>query len=169
MFGDNCAACHGLDAKGGPGFPNLTTASWLWGGEPEIFETIRVGINSAHQRHTWGRCSPSGVTRMLQPADVHNVVNYVQSLSDPVAARQITSGDRGGQGNLCRHLLACHGDDGKGKRDVGAPDLTDRHSIYGSDAQSILTSVWSGRQGHMPSWEGRLNATDRKSHSISSI
>ena len=49
LFGDNCAACHGFDAKGGKGFPNLTTASWLWGGDPEtIAETIRVGINSAH-------------------------------------------------------------------------------------------------------------------------
>ena len=50
LFGNNCAPCHGLDAKGGPGFPNLTTQSWLWGGKPEdIFNTIRVGINSAHK------------------------------------------------------------------------------------------------------------------------
>ena len=49
LFGDNCAACHGSNAQGGKGFPNLTTASWLWGGDPEsIAETIRVGINSAH-------------------------------------------------------------------------------------------------------------------------
>ena len=49
LFGDNCAACHGRDAKGGKGFPNLTTASWLWGGSPEaISETIRVGINASH-------------------------------------------------------------------------------------------------------------------------
>ena len=51
LFGDNCAACHGFNAKGGKGFPNLTTASWLWGGDPEtIAETIRVGINSTHPK-----------------------------------------------------------------------------------------------------------------------
>ena len=51
LFGDNCAACHGSNAQGGKGFPNLTTASWLWGGDPEnIAETIRVGINSAHPK-----------------------------------------------------------------------------------------------------------------------
>ena len=68
LFGNNCAACHGQDAKGGPGFPNLTTSSWLWGGKPEdIFNTIRVGINSAH------RCRRSGATTScfrLSPASL---------------------------------------------------------------------------------------------------
>ena len=164
LFGDNCAACHGFNAKGGKGFPDLTTASWLWGGDPEtIAETIRVGINSTHPKTRMGQMLAFGRDRMLQPADVDNVVNYVQSLSDPVAARQIPpAAIEAGKATFAATCSACHGDDGKGKRDVGAPDLTDRHSIYGNDAQSILTSVWSGRQGHMPSWEGRLNATDRK-------
>ena len=164
LFGDNCAACHGFNAKGGKGFPDLTTASWLWGGDPEaIAETIRVGINSSHPKSRIGQMLAFGRDRMLQPADVDNVVGYVQSLSDPAAARQIPPATlEAGKATFAATCSACHGDDGKGKRDVGAPDLTDKHSIYGSDAQSILTSVWSGRQGQMPSWEGRLSAADRK-------
>jgi cytochrome c oxidase cbb3-type subunit III len=164
LFGDNCAACHGFNAKGGKGFPDLTSASWLWGGDPEaIAETIRVGINTSHPKSRIGQMLAFGRDRMLQPADVDNVVGYVQSLSDPAAARQIPPATlEAGKATFATTCSACHGDDGKGKRDVGAPDLTDKHSIYGSDAQSILTSVWSGRQGQMPSWEGRLSAADRK-------
>jgi len=164
LFGDNCAACHGFNAKGGKGFPDLTTASWLWGGDPEtIEETIRVGINSTHPKTRMGQMLAFGRDRMLQPADVDNVVGYVQSLSDSAAASRIPPATlAAGKATFAATCSACHGDDGKGKRDVGAPDLTDKHSIYGSDAQSILTSVWSGRQGFMPSWEGRLSTTDRK-------
>ena len=164
LFGDNCAACHGFNAKGGKGFPDLTTASWLWGGDPEtIEETIRVGINSTHPKTRMGQMLAFGRDRMLQPADVDNLVGYVQSLSDSAAASRIPPATlAAGKATFAATCSACHGDDGKGKRDVGAPDLTDKHSIYGSDAQSILTSVWSGRQGFMPSWEGRLSTTDRK-------
>ena len=172
LFGDNCAACHGFNAKGGKGFPDLTTASWLWGGDPEtIEETIRVGINSTHPKSRMGQMLAFGRDRMLPPADVDNVVGYVQSLSDSAASSRIPPATlAAGKATFAATCSACHGDDGKGKRDVGAPDLTDKHSIYGSDAQSILTSVWSGRQGFMPSWEGRLSRPIAKfSHSISSI
>src|SRR5215510_2075942 len=90
LFGDNCAACHGFDAKGGKGFPNLTTSSWLWGGDPEtIAETIRVGINSAHPNTRAGQMLAFGRDRILQPDEVDNVVDYVQSLSDPNISKQI--------------------------------------------------------------------------------
>ena len=164
LFGDNCAACHGFNAKGGKGFPDLTTASWLWGGDPEaIAETIRVGINSSHPKSRVGQMLAFGRDKMLPPPDVDNVVGYVQTLSDPAASKQIPPARlAAGKATFASMCASCHGDDGKGKLEVGAPDLTDKHSIYGSDAQSILTSVWSGRQGQMPSWEGRLSAADRK-------
>ena len=93
LFGDNCAACHGLDAKGGKGFPNLTTGSWLWGGDPEtIAETIRVGINSTHPNTRMAQMLAFGRDQMLPPADIDNVVAYVRTLSDPAAARQIPAG-----------------------------------------------------------------------------
>jgi cytochrome c oxidase cbb3-type subunit 3 len=164
LFGDNCAACHGFNAKGGKGFPDLTASSWLWGGDPEaISETIRVGINSSHPKSRVGQMLAFGRDKMLPPPDVDNVVGYVQTLSDPVASNQFPPATlAAGKATFASMCASCHGDDGKGKLEVGAPDLTDKHSIYGNDAQSILTSVWNGRQGQMPSWEGRLSAADRK-------
>ena len=60
------------------------------------------------------------------------------------------------------NCVACHGENGTGNTDVGAPNLTDKFWIYGGDPQSVYTTVWGGRQGHMPTWEARLSAVDRK-------
>jgi cytochrome c oxidase cbb3-type subunit 3 len=164
LFGDNCAACHGFNAKGGTGFPNLTTASWLWGGDPEaIAETIRVGINSSHPDSRVAQMLAFGRDQVLPRADVENVVSYVESLSDPaVATRTPPAKLEAGKAAFAANCASCHGDDGKGKTDVGAPNLTDETWIYGGDPQSIFTSVWGGRQGHMPTWESRLGAVERK-------
>ncbi|MGE3150686.1 MAG: cytochrome-c oxidase, cbb3-type subunit III [Pseudorhodoplanes sp.] len=164
LFGDNCAACHGFNAKGGKGFPNLTTTSWLWGGDPEaIAETIRVGINSTHPKTRVAQMLAFGRDQMLPRAGVENVVGYVQSLSDPAFAKQIPADKReAGRALFAANCASCHGDDGKGKVEMGAPDLTDQNWIYGGDAQSIFTSVWHGRQGQMPTWENRLDAVQRK-------
>src|SRR5262249_41613936 len=83
LFGNNCAVCHGIDGKGGPGFPNLTTSSWLWGGKPEdIFNTIRVGINSTHPDTHVSQMPAFGRDGMLPRADILKVVAYVYSLSN---------------------------------------------------------------------------------------
>jgi cytochrome c oxidase cbb3-type subunit III len=164
LFGDNCAACHGFDAKGGKGFPNLTTSSWLWGGDPEaIAETIRVGINSAHPKTRAGQMLAFGRDRILKPDELDNVVDYVQFLSDPDIAKKIPSTKlEAGKAIFAANCATCHGDDGKGKTEVGAPNLTDKFWVYGGDAQSILTTVRNGRQGHMPTWENRLSPVERK-------
>jgi cytochrome c oxidase cbb3-type subunit 3 len=163
LFGDNCAACHGLDAKGGKGFPNLTTAAWLWGGTPDaIAETIRVGINATHPETRVAQMLAFGRDGMLQRADIDNLVAFVRSLSNPVpnevAAKQVETG----KALFATNCASCHGDNAKGSTDLGAPDLTDANWIYGGDVQSIHTSIWGGRQGHMPSWEARLSDLDRK-------
>jgi cytochrome c oxidase cbb3-type subunit III len=99
----------------------------------------------------------------LQPAEVDNVVDYVQALSDPDIAKQIPPTKlEAGRAVFAANCATCHGDDGKGKTEVGAPNLTDKIWIYGGDAQSILTTVRNGRQGHMPTWENRLSAVERK-------
>ncbi len=164
LFGDNCAACHGLQANGSKGFPNLTTESWLWGGDPEtIAETIRVGINANHPSTRVAQMLAFGRDNILPRADVENVVSYVQSLSDPAAVEKIPQ-ERLGSGKtiFAANCASCHGDDGKGKSDLGAPDLTDRNWIHGGDPQSIFTTVWHGRQGQMPAWENRLGPLERK-------
>lgn len=164
LFGDNCAACHGHDAKGGgagQGYPNLTTSSWLWGGSPDVIaETIRVGINSAHGEARASQMMAFGRDGVLPQKDVEAVAYYVQSLSQPseASAETLAAGKTVFEANC----VACHNADGKGKTDVGAPNLTDATWLYGGDLQSIYRSVWDGRQGHMPTWEGRLSPLDRK-------
>jgi cytochrome c oxidase cbb3-type subunit 3 len=162
LFGDNCAACHGIAAQGGPGFPNLTTASWLWGGEPEtIAETIRVGINSAHPDSRASQMPAFGRDQMLPRADIENVVAYVRSLSGlgkDASAASITAG----KAVFAANCVACHGDAGQGNMEVGGPNLTDRFWIYGGDLSSVYATVWDGRQGHMPTWESRLSPVERK-------
>jgi cytochrome c oxidase cbb3-type subunit III len=164
QFGDNCSVCHGLNAQGGHGFPNLTTTSWLWGGDPDsIAETIRVGINSPHPDSRTSQMPAFGRDQILQPADVDKVVTFVRSLSDPSTAKTAKPSDvDAGKEIFAANCAACHGEDAKGKSDTGAPNLTDKFWIYGGDAQTITNTLWSGRQGHMPSWEGRLTPLDRK-------
>ena len=162
LFGDDCAVCHGRNATGGKGFPNLTTDSWLWGGTPEtIAETIRVGINSDNSKSRVSQMPAFGRDGMLPHADLENVVAYVRSLSGPtpdVPADKLAAG----KAAFAANCASCHGEDGKGSTELGAPNLTDQFWIYGGDLQSIYTSVWGGRQGHMPTWEDRLSPVDRK-------
>jgi len=164
LFRDNCAACHGATAKGGKGFPNLTTASWLWGGDADaIAETIRVGINSNHPKTRTSQMLAFGRDGVLPAKDIDNVVAYVRTLSDPAAGKDVAPEViAAGKAIFDANCTSCHGNDGKGSTQVGAPDLTDQNWIYGGDADSITATVWGGRQGHMPTWEGRLSPVERK-------
>jgi cytochrome c oxidase cbb3-type subunit 3 len=178
LFGNNCAACHGIDARGGPGFPNLTTSSWLWGGKPEdIFNTIRVGINATHPDTHVSQMPAFGRDQMLPRADILKVVAFVHSLSspntkeldpktiDPKTIDPKTIDPKtieAGKAIFAANCVACHGDDAKGNPELGAPNLTDKFWIYGGDLETIDTTVWGGRQGHMPTWESRLSELDRK-------
>ena len=154
LFVDNCAVCHGVSATGGPGFPNLTAKSWLWGGEPEaIEETIKVGINSTNDDTRVSQMMAFGRDGVLAPEQISNVVSYVRSLS---GAEGDAAKIEAGKEVFVANCVACHGDNAKGSHDVGAPDLTDHFWIYGGDVNSVYTSVYSGRQGHMPHWDARL-------------
>lgn len=160
VFGDNCAGCHGQDAAGGPGFPSLIDDAWLWGGDTEtIMETLRVGINSTHPETRFAQMMAFGADGILERADVRNVVGYVQSLSGTAVSDEVM--ETGGE-IFADNCASCHGEDGTGVMDLGAPDLTDDFWIYGGDAESIYRTVWSGREGWMPSWEGRLGEIERK-------
>lgn len=164
LYRENCAACHGSGAQGLKGYPSLTNASWLWGGDPAtVAETIRVGINSSHKDSRLSQMMAFGRDSVLKEREVDDVVDYVRSLSDPKVARD-TPAPRldAGKAVFAVNCAACHGDDGKGKTEMGAPDLTDHFWIYGGDLQSVSSSVWNGRQGKMPTWDGRLSALDRK-------
>jgi cytochrome c oxidase cbb3-type subunit 3 len=163
LFGDNCAACHGIKATGGPGFPNLTTSSWLWGGKPEdIFNTIRVGINSAHTDTHTSQMPAFGHDQMLPQGDVLKVASYVYSLSNPGSKEIDPRNVEAGQKLFAANCVSCHGENAKGNPEFGAPDLTDKFWIYGGSFETVYSTIWGGRQGHMPTWEGRLSELDRK-------
>lgn len=161
LFGDNCAVCHGTDAKGGKGYPDLTVTATLFGRTPDaLAETIRVGINSGHAEGRQSQMLAFGRDGMLQRAEIDKLTAYVGSLSSPAAEKP--EAVAAGKALFATNCASCHGDDGKGNQELGAPDLTDSTWIYGGDAQSILTSIWDGRQGHMPNWDGRLSPVERK-------
>ena len=163
LFGDNCAACHGRDAMGGPGFPNLTASPLLWGDQPDqIFNTIRVGINSPHPDTRVSQMPAFGHDQMLPRADVLKAATFVYSLSHPNAKNIDPATTEAGKKIFAANCVSCHGEDAKGNPELGAPNLTDQFWIYGGDLDAIDTTVWGGRQGHMPTWEGRLSDLDRK-------
>lgn len=164
LFGDNCSVCHGGDAKGGKGFPNLTTSSWLFGGSPEAIEqTIRVGINSTHPDSRISQMPAFGRDGILKRDEMENVVAYVQSLMDKTAAAKLpaTTLDKG-KAVFAANCAACHGPEGKGNPEVGAPNLIDHYYMHGRDENALYAAVWGGLKGQMPGWEGRLSPVDRK-------
>jgi cytochrome c oxidase cbb3-type subunit 3 len=158
LFGDNCAACHGRDGKGRANYPDLTDDDWLWGGGPQLIEqTMRVGINTQHPQSRVGQMPAFGRDQMLDTSQVRSVAAYVYSLSHadystPENVKEIEAGRE----VFVTTCATCHGDDAKGKQDVGAPNLTDAYWVYGGDLGAIITSVHGGRQGHMPTWDERL-------------
>lgn len=157
LFGDNCAACHGQDAGGGPGFPSLTDNAWLWGGQADVIqETLRVGINSAHPDTRVAQMLAFGRDGILSRHDVHAVTAHVISLSGQGKP------DAHGSAIFAENCVACHQEDGAGSTELGAPDLTDDFWIYGGDRKAIFKTVYDGRNGVMPTWEDRLTLAEQK-------
>ncbi len=164
LFGDNCSVCHGSGAAGGPGFPNLVQAPWLWGGDEQtLLETLRVGINSTHPETRVSQMLAFGRDKMLERADIARLADYVRSLSQPEVAA-VTSADELATGAqlFADNCAGCHGEDAKGMTDAGAPNLADPFWIYGGDADTVRATIHGGRSGWMPAWEGRLSEVERK-------
>lgn len=165
LFGDNCATCHGINATGGKGFPNLIDKDWLWGDSPEtITQTIAVGINSSKSKDTRVSQMPAfGRDGILDNDAVLAVTDYVLSLSNPThRAGKAAQSAAAGRVIFAANCAACHGPDGRGNQALGVPNLTDRTWIYGGDVQSVWTSVNGGHQGEMPAWQNQLSPVDRK-------
>jgi len=162
LFGDNCAACHGRDGKGGSNYPDLTDDDWLWGGGPEVIEqTMRVGINTAHPDSRLGQMPAFGRDEMLDSNQVRSVAAYVYSLTHPdYSTPQNLDRVNAGQEVFASTCASCHGETAQGNPEVGAPKLTDPYWIYGGSMDTIIASVHGGRQGHMPTWDERLTKAE---------
>jgi cytochrome c oxidase cbb3-type subunit 3 len=144
VFVNNCAACHGSDARGAKGYPNLTDNDWLYGGSPEqVVTTISKGRGGVMP--PWGP--------VLGDAGVDEVANYVLSLSGRKVDDKLADAGKARFATLC---VACHGADGKGNPVMGAPNLTDEIWLYGGSLADVKTSIRNGRNGQMPTWENTL-------------
>src|SRR4029453_4770498 len=138
LFLNNCAQCHGSDARGSRGFPNLTDNEWLYGSSPEAIKTsIQKGRQGA---------MPPMAQAVGGPEDVADVAHYVLSLSDPAPA----SGRAARGRSKFAACGACHGPDGKGNTQLGAPDLTNKIWLYGGSVATITETITKGRTGAMP-------------------
>ena len=146
LFMNNCAQCHGSDARGSKGFPNLTDGDWLHGGTPEkILETLTLGRRGV---------MPPMAAAVGTPDDVKNVAHYVLSLSgSPHDSTRAQLGKS--KFTVC---AACHGSNGKGNQALGAPNLTDDIWLHGWGEQAITDMVNRGKINEMPAQGGRLSA-----------
>jgi cytochrome c oxidase cbb3-type subunit III len=164
-FRDNCAGCHGAGGGGAPGYPNLNDDDWLHGGKIEhIANTIRHGSHADDDKGHLTKMPAFGRDGMLKRAEIDTVADYVRSLSGlKVDAKADLAGGKKVFADACAQ---CHGPDGKGKLDTGAPNLTDAIWLYGSDKATIVDGLWNGRGGVMPAWAGRLDEPTLKAVSV---
>jgi len=158
-FKVNCVQCHGSGAAGSPGYPNLNDDEWLWGGKPtDIQTTITHGIRFASDADTrFSEMPPFG--DVLDKPQIASVTAYVMSLSGEASNPSLVEG---GKTLFTENCAACHGDDGKGNRELGAPNLTDAIWLRGSTEAAIAAQVAMPRHGMMPGWVGRLGETTVK-------
>ncbi len=166
MFANNCAPCHGSGGQGSKGFPNLNADRWLWGGTlEEIQTTVTHGARWEADKDTHESLMPSfGRDGTLKPAEMVATANFVRSLSglptDPGADVAL------GKKTFADNCAACHGDEGKGNKEMGAPNLTTKIWLYGSSDAAIVDRITNGGGGVMPAWQGKLTPTEIKAVTV---
>ncbi|CAN7585962.1 cytochrome-c oxidase, cbb3-type subunit III [Mesorhizobium amorphae] len=162
-FKVNCVQCHGSGAQGSAGFPNLNDDDWLWGGKAEqIQQTITHGIRFATDPDT--RLSEMPAFGDIITADqIAQVSAYIASLSGKVQDASLVEP---GSEVFAENCVACHGDNAKGNKELGGPDLTDAIWLYGSGETAIAAQVRTPKQGVMPAWGERLGETRVKELAI---
>jgi len=146
VFVNNCAACHGSDARGAKGYPNLTDDDWLFGGNADVvLASILKGRNAV--------MPPLGAA--LGDQGIDEAANYVLSLSGQKSDPALAAAGKARFMTIC---IACHGAEGKGNPIMGAPNLADNVWLYGGALDDIKASIKNGRGGAMPAWEPVIGA-----------
>jgi cytochrome c oxidase cbb3-type subunit III len=150
LFGANCSTCHGSDARGAKGFPNLTDSDWLWGApDQSVYETIANG------RHA---VMPA-LGAVLGQQGVNEVASYVVSLSGVQAPADWIAAGKDRFAMVC---AGCHGADAKGNALIGAPNLTDQTWLFGGDFDTVRNTIANGRESTMPAHAQLLGDTKVK-------
>ena len=160
VFKTWCAQCHGSGASGAVGYPNLVDDDWLWGGDIEsIHTTITVGVRQPTDEDylRQSEMPAFGRDELLEDGQIDEVVNFVMSLSG--GAQDATLVEAGAV-VYEENCAACHGDEGKGDIDQGAPNLADAIWLYGDSYDAIRESVYYARYGAMPAWNPRLSEAE---------
>jgi cytochrome c oxidase cbb3-type subunit 3 len=153
-FKVHCVQCHGSGAAGTKGYPNLNDDDWLWGGDlASIHYTLTNGVRQPDHEATRFSQMPA-FAGMLANGEIDAVTSYVRALSglEKASAKSAT-----GATVFAANCASCHGVDGKGLREFGAPNLTDGIWLYGGDKASLTTTVNKARYGVMPRWDNRLD------------
>lgn len=153
LFADNCAACHGTNGQGGPGFPVLSDETWLWGGDTEeIATTIRHGINTEDPDT---RYAEMPAFDWVERSDRLALAEFVSEMRDGAVDFESPAGTL-----FSENCSSCHGETGAGGLEIGAPSLTDEAVIYGQDRATVMQTLRGGRHGVMPAWSGRLSEAE---------
>jgi len=154
LYINYCSTCHGSDARGARGYPNLRDGDWIWGGTPDdIKNTIMNGRQAA---------MPAWEAALGGERGVDEVAQYILSLSGRATITELASKGKAKYDMFC---AACHGPEGKGNTMLGAPNLTDDTWLYGGSLTRISESIAQGRNGKMPAQGEFLG--DAKVHLLS--
>lgn len=155
-FGDNCAPCHGSGAQGAVGFPNLNDDDWIWGGSlDEIHTTLQHGIRwDADDDSRFSQMPAFLADEILERGQVEDVATYVLTLNGSTEANEQSAR---GAVVFAEQCASCHGADGTGNMELGAPNLADHIWLYGGDLPTIVETVSYSRTGVMPAWSTRLS------------
>ncbi len=145
MFGNNCAQCHGSDAKGSYGFPNLTDDDWIYGGDADTIKATLVNGRQAAMP-AWGS--------ILGDQGVLETTAYVMSLNGRAADAELVAA---GETHYKTYCAACHGADGSGNHALGSPNLKNGIWLYGGNESQIAHSIRAGRNGVMPAFSETLS------------
>jgi cytochrome c oxidase cbb3-type subunit 3 len=163
-FANNCAGCHGSGAQGAKGYPNLNDDDWLWGGKlADIRRTIEHGVRWDADKETRTETMPAfGRDGMLDAQQIATVADEVRAMAKLPGAKSTAAGAKLFDDNCS----VCHGVDGKGNHDMGAPNLVDALWLFGSDKANIVGRIGNGGGGVMPAWKNRLDDTTIKALAV---
>lgn len=164
-FANNCAGCHGAGGQGAKSYPNLNDDDWVWGGKfADIRATIEHGVRWEADKATRVSAMPAfgrdGVLTAQQISDVADWVRTMADLPDALAPEPV------GEKLYNDNCASCHGLEGAGNAELGAPNLFDAIWLYGSDKTALVNRVANGGGGVMPAWQERLDETTIKALTV---
>lgn len=164
-FATNCAGCHGAGGQGAQGYANLNDDDWIWGGSlAGIRQTIEHGVRWDADKATRNSAMPAfGRDGILTPEQISVVADHVRTYAElPDADAPTAEGEK----LYAENCAACHGVEGKGNAEMGAPNLVDAIWLYGSDKSAIVARIANGGGGVMPAWKDKLDETTIKALTV---